>query len=77
MKSGCPVVLLDNTFPKSPYDSIMADDLGGAYQATQHLIELGHRQILVFTGTIQHPTIYSEFQTPLLGILRGLYRSGE
>lgn len=61
-ESGCPVVLLDNIFPRSPYDSVMADDFGGAYQATQHLLELGHRQILLLTGTIQHPTIIPSFQ---------------
>ncbi len=61
-ESGCPVVLLDNTFPQSPYDCVMADDFGGAYQATQHLIELGHRQIVLFTGTIQHPTIIPSFK---------------
>jgi LacI family transcriptional regulator len=61
-ESGCPVVLLDNLFPQSPYDSVMADDFGGAYQATQHLLVLGHRQILPLTGTIQHPTIIPSFR---------------
>lgn len=61
-ESGCPIILLDNNFPQSPYDSIMADDFGGAYQATQHLLKLGHRQIVLLTGTIQHPTIIPSFQ---------------
>jgi LacI family transcriptional regulator len=61
-ETGCPVVLLDNTFPQSPYDSVMADDFGGAYQAVQHLIGLGHRQILVFSGTLQHPTLIPSFK---------------
>lgn len=47
---------------KSPYDSVMADDFGGAYQATQHLLEHGHQQIVPVTGTIQHPAIIPSFR---------------
>lgn len=50
---GCPIVLVDNTFPNLPFDSVMADDFGGAYQAIQHLIQLGHQRIAVITG--RHP----------------------
>ncbi|WP_081752690.1 LacI family DNA-binding transcriptional regulator [Kallotenue papyrolyticum] len=42
-----PLVLVDNTLPGQPYDSVMADDFGGGYLATQHLIELGHHAIVI------------------------------
>jgi|SRR5690606_24390558 len=48
--SRCPVVLVDNTFPGSPYDTVMADDYGGGYLVTRHLLELGHTHILTITG---------------------------
>jgi LacI family transcriptional regulator len=75
-ESGCPVVLLDNIFPRSPYDSVMADDFGGAYQATQHLLELGHRHIVLFTGTIQHPTIIPSFQRRYWGYCAACSEAG-
>lgn len=75
-ESGCPVVLLDNIFPQSPYDSVMADDFGGAYQATQHLFGLEHRQIMLFTGTIQHPTIIPSFRRRYWGYCAACSEAG-
>jgi LacI family transcriptional regulator len=46
----CPIVLVDNTFPGIPYDTVMLDDFGGAYQATQHLLSLGHTHIKLIMG---------------------------
>lgn len=51
----CPIVLIDNNIPGSPYDSIMNDDFGGAYQAAQHLLELGHRYIFMVMGQLKKP----------------------
>lgn len=48
--SRCPIVLVDNTFPGSPYDTVMADDFGGGYLVTKHLLDQGHSQILTITG---------------------------
>lgn len=48
--SGCPVVLIDNTFPSAPYDTVMADDYGAGYSITRYLLMLGHRQIQVVSG---------------------------
>ena len=50
---GLPMVLVDNIFLDIQCDSVMADDVGGAYQAVEHLIRLGHRRIAVITG--RHP----------------------
>lgn len=52
---NCPMVLIDNHIPGSPYDSIMNDDFGGAYQATQHLLELGHRYAFMVMGQVKKP----------------------
>lgn len=58
---GCPVVLVDNTFPVSPYDVVMADDFGSGYQAAQHLLNLGHRHISVVMGFALSPHIPPSF----------------
>ncbi|MBZ0289091.1 MAG: substrate-binding domain-containing protein, partial [Anaerolineae bacterium] len=59
--SRCPVVLVDNMFPASPYDAIMADDYSGGYQITRHLIELGHTQIKMVMGHTINPVIAPSF----------------
>lgn len=41
--AGVPVVLIDGCHPDLSYVAI--DDVEGGYQATRHLIELGHRKI--------------------------------
>jgi DNA-binding LacI/PurR family transcriptional regulator len=51
----CPMVLIDNLIPGSPYDTIMNDDFGGAYQAVQHLLELGHRYVHMIMGPLKKP----------------------
>ncbi len=45
MRSGLPVVLIDRYMRGTPSDYVMADHFGGALQATQHLIALGHERI--------------------------------
>ncbi len=52
---SCPLVLIDNLIPGSPYDSIMNDDFGGAYQAVQYLLGLGHRYISMIIGPLKKP----------------------
>lgn len=54
---SCPLVLIDNLIPGSPYDAIMNDDFGGAYQAVQHLLELGHRYIFMVMGQLKKPGV--------------------
>jgi LacI family transcriptional regulator len=52
---NCPMVLIDNFIPGSPYDTIMNDDFSGAYQAVQYLLELGHRYISMIMGPLKKP----------------------
>ncbi|GAK48937.1 transcriptional regulator [Candidatus Moduliflexus flocculans] len=61
-ESNAPIVLLDNILDNSPYDSVMADDVGGAYQATQYLLNKGHQQIVLISALLYHPTIIPSFR---------------
>ena len=45
-----PLVLVDRDEPDWA-DCVMADHAGGAYEATRHLLSLGHRRILLLTGS--------------------------
>ena len=49
-KQGIPVVVVDRTVPNVDVDIVRADSENGAYQLTQHLITLGHRQITMLAG---------------------------
>jgi DNA-binding LacI/PurR family transcriptional regulator len=53
-----PYVLLGNTYigdkDKLRKDAVVYDDVGGAYEATQYLIRLGHRRI-AFVGNVDLP----------------------
>lgn len=40
-----PFVLVDRFFPDLDCDYVVADNLGGGYRATEHLILLGHKEI--------------------------------
>lgn len=45
-----PIVLVDNCLAYSPASCITSDDVGGAYLAARHLLDLGHRHIGVLAG---------------------------
>ncbi len=42
-----PVLLVDAYAADNQFDSVVTDNFAGAYQATTHLIEAGHRQIAI------------------------------
>lgn len=46
---GVPVVLVNRYLPGEPFDYVVADNRSGAYEATRHLIEHGHRSIVHIT----------------------------
>ena len=49
--AGTPIVAMNRDLPPdSPLSAVWFDHLGGAKQATQHLIELGHRRIAHIAG---------------------------
>jgi DNA-binding LacI/PurR family transcriptional regulator len=43
---GVPVISIDRHIPGASTPSVMADHYGGAYQATKHLLALGHRRVV-------------------------------
>ena len=51
IEAGLPVVVVDpiNT-PRKPIASVGVNNFMGGYSATQHLLELGHRDIALITG---------------------------
>lgn len=57
-----PIVLVDNAIAGQPYDSVMADDFGGGFLVTQHLIDLGHRDIAMVVGTLQAPSFAERYR---------------
>jgi DNA-binding LacI/PurR family transcriptional regulator len=67
----CPMVLIDNLIPGSPYDTIMNDDFGGAYQAVQHLLDLGHRYIYMIMGPLKKAGVLPNTPPSVLDRYRG------
>ncbi len=55
-KGGIPVIVLDRHFPNYQIDSVRGDSVGGAFELTNHLLELGHRRIAIITGRHDHST---------------------
>ncbi len=47
-----PLVLMDRTLPGIQCDHVSSDHYTGAYQATEHLIRLGHRRIAFLSRPI-------------------------
>jgi len=46
-----PVVLVDRTLPGLPFDSVTLNNRLAAMQATNHILELGHRRVGMIGGT--------------------------
>ena len=64
-----PVVLVDGYSDLKSYDMVVSDNFGGAYQAVEHLINLGHRHI----GLIgSEPSCYPSLEERRNGYLRAL-----
>jgi LacI family transcriptional regulator len=51
-ENGLPIVLVDRYIPGEHLCIVLSDDEPGAYQATQYLIQLGHRRIGVILGKV-------------------------
>ncbi|MBA3948022.1 MAG: LacI family DNA-binding transcriptional regulator [Herpetosiphonaceae bacterium] len=50
LKTGTPIVWFERNIPHAEIDAVYLDNHKGAYAATSHLIELGHRRIGCITG---------------------------
>lgn len=44
-RRACPVVLLDSYSQSWRFSSVLSENVGGAYQVTEYLIQKGHREI--------------------------------
>lgn len=64
-----PMVLVDAYADKDIYDAVITDNDTGAYLATRHLIEYGHRHIAI-VGSL--PQSYPSIQERRRGYLRAL-----
>ncbi len=53
---GYPVVCIDRGLSNVPVDVVKSDNAKGAFEATEHLIKLGHRRIAFITGDPSIPT---------------------
>jgi LacI family transcriptional regulator len=49
-RQGIPIVVVDRQIPGVDVDIVRADSESGAYQLTQYLLSLGHRQITMLAG---------------------------
>jgi LacI family transcriptional regulator len=71
--SGLPVVLVDAYAAGDPFDMVVTDNYTGAYQATTHLIEQGHRQIAIVGS---QPDAYPSVKERRAGYLQALADHG-
>jgi len=69
---SCPLVFIDRQIEGLSVDCVMFDNENGSYQATRHLIELGHRDIAL----INLPRTLTPGRERLLGYERALREAG-
>ena len=61
LKSNMPLVTVDNQSDLQPLNSVVVDNYRGAYAATRHLVELGHRRIAVIRGPRKYKSLTERF----------------
>ena len=54
--SGMPVVCVDRRLARTRVDTVVVDNVRGAYEATEHLVRLGHTRIGFIEGRPQAST---------------------
>ncbi len=68
---GCPIVLVDSYSSKATYNMVLSDNVSGAYQATEFLIQKGHNHIGFVGG---HDLAYPSFRDRRVGYRKALER---
>lgn len=71
-KLGIPFVFVNQTLPGGKYDSVLLDNFKGAYEATRHLIGLGHTRIGLINAPKNRPAETQRF----IGYQKALLDSG-
>ena len=56
VRARIPVVLADRTVPTEYADTVVVDNILGAYQAVNHLLEGGYKRIACISGPLQTTT---------------------
>lgn len=69
-KNGMQVVCLE--YETDGCDSVIAGNAQGAYEATKHLISLGHKRIALVNGPLRFPSAHQREE----GFLRALKEAG-
>ena len=55
-----PIVLIGHALPEAELHSVVPDGRNGGFQATKHLIDLGHKKIAMVTGRPSYDPIAAE-----------------
>jgi LacI family transcriptional regulator len=69
-KYELPLVFVDYHPHMEKFPVVMIDNISGGFTATQHLINLGHKNIAFIAGDINHPSIHDRFQGYKLALER-------
>jgi LacI family transcriptional regulator len=72
IEQGIPVIVCDRELPEVEVDTVIADNVGSGYQATEYLIGLGHRRI----GCIAGPPMLEISNKRVEGYKRALEQHG-
>ncbi|HEY0777387.1 MAG TPA: LacI family DNA-binding transcriptional regulator [Gemmatirosa sp.] len=71
-RGGLPIVCVDRRLPRATLDTVVADNVEGAYDAVRHLLAVGHRRIAFIGGRRQLSTTQERQQ----GYRRALAEQG-
>ena len=72
LATGVPCILVDFFYDASHLDSIIGDNLYGAYTLTKHLLALGHQKI----GFVGNPHVDDQTMDRYLGYSKAINESG-
>lgn len=72
IKTDLPIALLSRDVPSLAADTVMVDDYLGGYEATRHLIGLGHEKIAMLT----EDTSFSTIRARVRGYKKALEEAG-
>jgi DNA-binding LacI/PurR family transcriptional regulator len=83
-RAGMPIVLLDRRTSSLNADAVVVDNVGGAFAAVRHLIDLGYRRIATISGSLKLTTGQERFEgyrqaleSAALPLDRTLIRTGD
>jgi DNA-binding LacI/PurR family transcriptional regulator len=72
-----PIVLVDANHPSlEQLNRVIIDDIHGGCQATQHLIDLGHRRIGLISDYLEEPLNFTSSRDRYLGYCQSLQAAG-